>query len=248
MAAPRVLVIDDDTALCELLVEYLADEGFDVETAHDGMTGAARAVEGRWDLVVLDVMIPGRSGLDVLRDVRRTSAVPVVMLTARGEEVDRIVGLELGADDYLPKPFNPRELVARIRAVLRRATDVPDRAVHRRTKALAIGDLVLDAGARSVRRNGEEVVLTGVEFSLLETLLRAAGELLSREELYREVLGRRGGALDRSLDVHVSALRKKLGPQPGGGERIKTVRGLGYQYALPGAGDDERDDSRAGVR
>jgi two-component system response regulator CpxR len=158
------------------------------------------------------------------------------MLTARGEEVDRIVGLELGADDYLPKPFNPRELAARVRAVLRRAADGSRPAGHARPRPITVGDVVLDAGSRSVRRGGEEVDLTGIEFSLLAALLGEAGQLVKREELYRDVFGRRGGALDRSLDVHVSALRKKLGPQPGGRERIKTVRGLGYQYVLPGAG------------
>lgn len=232
MAASKVLVVDDDVALCELLKEYLAGEGFDVEAVHDGPGGAGRAVSGAFDLVVLDVMLPGRSGLDVLRELRRTSAVPVVMLTARGEEVDRIVGLELGADDYLPKPFNPRELAARMRAVLRRAGDEREAAGRARAKPLGVGDVLLDAGARCVRRGGREVELTGVEFGLLEALLRSAGEVVKREDLYRDVLGRRGGALDRSLDVHVSALRKKLGPLPGGRERIKTVRGLGYQYVL----------------
>ena len=239
MAGPRVLVVDDDVPLCELLQEYLAGEGFEVEPAHDGEGGLARAAEGAFDLVVLDVMLPGRNGLDVLRALRKTSGVPVVMLTARGEEVDRIVGLELGADDYLPKPFHARELVARMRAVLRRTADESDRAARSRPKALSVGDVVLDPGARSVRRGGEEVELTGVEFGLLEALLRAAGEVVKREELYRDVLGRRGGPLDRSLDVHLSALRRKLGPGPGGRERIKTIRGLGYQYVLgprPAAG------------
>ena len=229
----KILLVDDDAALCDLLVEYLGGEGFAVEAENDGPAGLARASAGGLDLVVLDVMLPGKSGLEVLRELRRASAVPVVMLTARGEEVDRIVGLELGADDYVAKPFNPRELAARIRAVLRRAAEPLTPGAHDRPRPLAVGDLLLDPGARSVRRGGEEVVLTGVEFSLLETLLRAAGLLVKREDLYREVFGRRGGALDRSLDVHVSAVRKKLGPQPGGRERIKTVRGLGYQYVLP---------------
>ena len=230
---PKILLVDDDKALCELLVEYLGGEGLAVEAENDGPGGLARASAGGCDLVVLDVMLPGKSGLEVLRELRRASAVPVVMLTARGEEVDRIVGLELGADDYVPKPFNPRELAARIRAVLRRAAEPLTPGAHDRRRPLAVGDVLLDPGARSVRRGGEEIVLTGVEFSLLEALLRAAGQLVKREDLYREVFGRRGGALDRSLDVHVSAVRKKLGPQPEGRERIKTVRGLGYQYVLP---------------
>jgi two-component system response regulator CpxR len=195
-------------------------------------------VAGAFDIVVLDVMLPGRNGLDVLREVRLSTPVPVVMLTARGEEVDRIVGLELGADDYLPKPFNPRELAARMRAVLRRAAEGGEHGPKARTKPLAVGDVVLDTGARSASRGGTEVELTGVEFALLETLLRAAGEVVRREDLYRDALGRRGGAFDRSLDVHISALRKKLGPFRGGRERIKTVRGLGYQYVLPSESDD----------
>jgi two-component system, OmpR family, response regulator CpxR len=229
---PRVLIVDDDAALRELLEEYLGQEGYAVETAGDGEAGAARALASGIDLVVLDVMLPGLSGLDVLRRIRRASRVPVVMLTARGEEVDRIVGLELGADDYLPKPFNPRELVARMRAVLRRSSDEAD--VPRRPKLLGVGDVVIDLGARTVTRGGAEVDLTGLELALLEALLRSAGEVVKREDLYRDVFGRRASSLDRSLDVHVSALRRKLGPLPGGHERIETVRGLGYQYVTRG--------------
>jgi two-component system response regulator CpxR len=222
----RVLVVDDDAELCELLREYLQGEGFAVEAVGDGERGAAAALEGTADLVVLDVMLPGLSGFDVLRRIRAHSTLPVIMLTARGEDVDRIVGLELGADDYLAKPFNPRELAARIRAVLRRGAAAGGPTV------VTVDDLELDAGARRVRRAGEAIELTGTEFSLLERLVRAAGTVVRRDALFREVLGRRAAAYDRSLDVHLSNLRRKLGPLPGGGERIATVRGVGYQYVV----------------
>ena len=223
----RVLIIDDDTELCELLAEYLGEEGFSVEAAHDGESGAKRALAGEHDLVVLDVMLPGLNGLDVLRRIRESSPVPVVMLTARGEEVDRIVGLEIGADDYLPKPFNPRELAARMRAVLRRAGGGQEEITD---TAIAVADVRLDPGARAVTRSGDQIDLTGIEFELLAVLLRGAGRVVSRDELSRTALGRRASSFDRSLDVHLSNLRRKLGPLPDGGERIKTVRGMGYQY------------------
>ena len=223
----RVLIIDDDTELCELLAEYLGEEGFSVEAAHDGESGAKRALAGEHDLVVLDVMLPGLNGLDVLRRIRESSPVPVVMLTARGEEVDRIVGLEIGADDYLPKPFNPRELAARMRAVLRRAAPWPGDGAD---AVVQVGDVRLDPGTRSVTRSGERVDLTGIEFELFAVLLRAAGRVVTRDELSRTALGRRASSFDRSLDVHLSNIRRKLGPLPGGGDRIKTLRGVGYQY------------------
>jgi two-component system response regulator CpxR len=221
----RVLIVDDDSELIDLLRDYLAEEGFETAAASDGEAGAKAAVEGAPDLVVLDVMLPRLNGFDALRRIRETSPVPVIMLTARGQEVDRIVGLELGADDYLPKPFNPRELVARIRAVLRRG-----RQSAGGSAAVTVGDLRLDPGARRVQRGGETVEVTGTEYSLLEALVRDAGKVVKRDALYREVLGRRPVPYDRSLDVHVSNLRRKLGPLPEGGERIKSVRGVGYQY------------------
>ncbi len=227
--ATRVLVVDDDAELCELLREFLEGEGFVVQTAGDGEHGAAAALDVAVELVVLDVMLPGLSGFDALRRIRASSKVPVIMLTARGEDVDRIVGLELGADDYLAKPFNPRELSARIRAVLRRTTAGAAGAVP---SVVTVGDLEVDAGARRVRRAGSTVELTGTEFSLLEHLVRAAGTVVRRDALFREVLGRRAAAYDRSLDVHLSNLRRKLGPLPGGGERIATVRGVGFQYVV----------------
>lgn len=225
----RLLVVDDDVELVALLREYLEGEGFTVAAAHDGEAGIRAASEGAPDLVVLDVMLPRLGGFDVLRRLRERSSLPVVMLSARGEEVDRVVGLELGADDYLPKPFSPRELVARIRAVLRRG-----HAPSSPPEVLAVGDLELDRGTRVVRVAGQTVELTGTEFSILELLVRDAGKVVRRDLVYREVLGRRAASYERALDVHVSNLRRKLGPGPDGGERIKTVRGLGYIYVRGG--------------
>jgi two-component system response regulator CpxR len=222
----RVLLVDDDAELCAMLAEYLQPEGFVTTSVQEGETALERISSETFDAVVLDVMLPGLSGFDVLRRVRETSRVPVVMLTARGQDVDRIVGLEMGADDYLPKPFNPRELVARLRAVLRRAQapagDVPDK--------LVIGDVTLDPGNRSVLRAGTPVTLTSTEFSVLEVLLRHAGRVVGKDELSREALGRELGRYDRSLDMHISNLRRKLGPTASATERIQTVRGVGYQY------------------
>jgi len=222
----RILVIDDDAELCELLQRYLGGEGFQVDSVHDGEAGVERALSGEPEAVVLDVMLPGLDGFEVLRRIRRRSEVPIVMLTARGDEVDRIVGLEAGADDYLPKPFNPRELAARLRAVLRRVG--PAAAGGPAGGVLRVEDLELDPGARAAFVGGEPVELTGTEFSLLELLARNAGQVVSREDLSREVLERRPNPFDRSLDVHMSNLRRKLGPLPDGGERIKTVRARGY--------------------
>jgi len=230
----RILVIDDDTDLCELLSDYLTTEGFAVELLHDGEAGAERALAGDFDLVVLDVMLPGINGFEVLRRLRAGSATPVLMLTARGDDVDRIVGLEMGADDYLPKPFNPRELVARIRAVQRR-TAVAPLTGSPPSEALSVGDVTVDMGARSVHVAGVAVELTSVEFSLLKVLIRLAGQVVSREELSQQALGRELNAYDRSIDVHVSSLRRKLGALGEESERIKTVRGIGYFYARPAA-------------
>lgn len=224
-----ILIIDDDMDLCELLREYLTPEGFVVETVHDGLLGAERAVSGKYALVVLDVMLPGINGFDVLRRIRAVSRVSVLMLTARGEDVDRIVGLEMGADDYLPKPFNPRELVARIRAVLRRSESEPHTQAD--SGRLVVGDIELVPGTRTVLRDGRKVDLTSVEFAILETLLRLAGQVVSRDDLVQQALGRRLSAYDRSIDVHVSSLRRKLGQRAGDPERIKTVRNIGYLYS-----------------
>jgi DNA-binding response OmpR family regulator len=231
----RILVIDDDVDLCDLLTDYLTSEGLEVESVHEGERGAARALSGDHALVVLDVMLPGASGFDVLRRIRAGSKVPVLMLTARGDEVDRIVGLEMGADDYLPKPFNPRELVARIRAIQRRveARREPEPGSGKGAEKVVVADVQLDPGARVALQSGQPVDLTSVEFALLEVLLRAAGQVVTREDLAKEVLGRRLTAYDRSIDVHISSLRKKLGHQAGDADRIKTVRGIGYLYTLP---------------
>jgi two-component system response regulator CpxR len=224
----RILVVDDDVELCSLVSEYLRPEGFHVEAVHDGKTGLARAVSGDHLLVVLDVMLPSMNGFDVLRKIRDSSRVPVLLLTARGEDVDRIVGLEIGADDYLPKPFNPRELVARIRAILRRAhgkgeAPVPD--------VIRVGDVELDPATRTVLHHGKPVELTSVEFSLLQVLLREAGRVVTREALVDEVLGRKFSPFDRSIDMHVSKVRKKLGDTDSE-DHIKTIRGAGYIFAL----------------
>lgn len=228
----RVLIVDDDVELCELVAEYLKTEGFEADAVHNGNQGLERAISGDHVLVVLDVMLPGLNGLDVLRRLRAHSEIPVLILTARGDEVDRIVGLEIGADDYLPKPFNPRELVARIRAILRRAQPVSD-ADTTVAQKITVGDVTLDPASRTVRRAGQSVELTSVEFSLLELLMRSAGHVVTREQVAKDVLGRRFMAYDRSIDMHVSKVRRKLGPQPNGDERIKTIRGVGYIYAVP---------------
>lgn len=229
----QILIIDDDVALSELLTEYLIPEGFHVESVQDGETGLEKACSGVYDIIILDVMLPVINGFEVLRQVRTKANTPVIMLTARGEEVDRIVGLEIGADDYLPKPFNPRELVARIRAILRRTRREQDHVLTPLLpKRLQVGDVEMDMAARLVFRSGEKVDLTAVEFNLLEVLLRNAGELVPREELIQTVLGRSPYPYDRSIDVHVSKLRKKLGHEVSGMERIKTIRSVGYLYTV----------------
>ena len=230
----RILVIDDDEELCELLTQYLGPEGFDVETVHDSEKGIERALSGEHDFVVLDVMLPGVNGFEVLRTVRKSSNIPVLMLTARGEDVDRIVGLEMGADDYLPKPFNPRELVARIHAIQRRGeTKKGKKEEEDLPEKMSVGDVKLDAGTRVVVRAGKPVVLTAAEFDLLDMLLRSAGHVVPRRDLVSKVLGRGLDPFDRSIDVHISSLRKKLGHKIKGIERIRTIRGIGYMYAFP---------------
>jgi two-component system, OmpR family, response regulator CpxR len=226
-----ILIVDDDIELCELVERYLKREGFLVDVVHDGAQGLEKALGGDYVLLVLDVMLPGLSGFDVLRRLRAQSQLPVLMLTARGDDVDRIVGLEIGADDYLPKPFNPRELAARIRAILRRMKSSD--AVPVEGGALRVGDVQVDLGSRTVLRDGQSVELTGAEFDLLTVLLRGAGQVISREDLIRSVLGRPPSPLDRSIDTLVSNLRRKLGHTVGDVERIKSVRGNGYIYTRP---------------
>ncbi len=226
----RILVIDDDVELCHLVGEYLGAEGFAVESVHDGESGLKKAAAGEYLLVVLDVMLPGINGFEVLRRIRATSRLPVLLLTARGEDVDRIVGLEIGADDYLPKPFNPRELVARIRAILRRTR--ADGAAPAAPDLVRVGEVELDPASRTVRVDGKPVELTSVEFNLLEVLLREAGRVVPRERLVNAVLSRKFSPFDRSIDMHISKVRKKLGDNDND-ERIKTVRGVGYIFARP---------------
>ncbi len=232
---PLILVIDDDAELAELLGELLGQEGFAVESAGDGAQGLARALSRPYALIVLDVMLPGLTGFEVLGRLRKVSSVPVLMLTARGEDVDRIVGLEMGADDYLPKPFNPRELVARVRAIHRRATTVAAAdPTGEPTPHLSVDDIELAPSSRTAKVGGGELKLTTAEYDLLEVLVKSAGTVVSREDLTRLVLGRRLSAFDRAIDMHVSNLRKKLGPSRAGGERIKTVRSAGYILAKDG--------------
>lgn len=220
----RVLLVDDDTELCEMLGDYLRAEGFDVLIEHDAESGVRSALGGDVDAVVLDIMMPGRSGLDALREIRQQSLLPVVMLTAKGDDVDRIVGLELGADDYLPKPCNPRELVARLRAVLRRT------ASARLGEEIKVGHLTLKPGERLAEWSGEPLPLTSTEFNLLETLVRSVGHVVDKNELSERALGHPLARYDRSVDVHISNLRRKLGTLEDGRSPIQTVRGVGYQY------------------
>ncbi len=228
----RILVIDDDIPLTELLDECLRAEGFGVEAAHDGEAGVAKALAGEYALLVLDVMLPRMSGFEVLMRIRPQSQVPVLMLTARGDPVDRVTGLQMGADDYLPKPFNERELVARIQAILRRTKAPPAAQSVDTAMVLEVADLRLDPHAREVRVKGDLVELTTVEFDVLRVLVASAGETVTREDLVRHALGRPFSVFDRSLDNHVSSLRRKLGPDAANAERIKTIRGSGYMYAF----------------
>jgi two-component system, OmpR family, response regulator CpxR len=232
----RILVIDDDVELAELVAEYLRPEGYEVEAVHDGEAGLARALSGDHVLAVLDYMLPRQNGFEVLRKLRAQSNLPVVMLTARGEDVNRIIGLQIGADDYLPKPFNPLELVARIAAVLRRTGSTRAKTEE---EVIAFGDIEMDHRTRTVRRAGEKVDLTVVEYSLLERLLSTPGRIIQRAEIVKEVLHRNLSPFDRSIDTHVANLRRKLGHRVDGVERIKTVRGIGYIYATP----DEKIDT-----
>jgi two-component system, OmpR family, response regulator CpxR len=235
-STPRVLVVDDDLELSELVEQYLTARGFAVELQEDGKSGLEKAQSGAYGLIVLDVNLPEMDGFEVLRRLRsgppQTQALPVVMLTAHGDETDRIVGLELGADDYLPKPFNPRELLARIQAVLRRAGATASNQGEAPSEATALkaGELEVNVAARSVSVNELEVELTAAEFDVLVVLVKNAGRVVTREELAREGMNRRLLPLDRSLDMHISNLRAKLWPGGGGLERLKTVRGVGYLF------------------
>jgi two-component system, OmpR family, response regulator CpxR len=226
----RILVIDDDVEMCSMLAEYLQSQGLKVETVHNGEEGLRRALSGEHSLIVLDIMLPGIQGIEVLRRLRTESNARVLLLTARGEEVDRVVGLEVGADDYVAKPFSPRELLARIRAILRRPEASPGMR-QRVPERIVVGDLEMNTRNHTVRRVNEEIELTALEFNLLELLLRSAGQVVTRDQVAKEILGRQFSGFDRSVDVHVSKLRRKLGPLPSGAERIKSIRSVGYIYA-----------------
>jgi DNA-binding response OmpR family regulator len=225
----RILIIDDDAELCALVARFLGGEGFAVDRAADGSKGIGRALSGSYDLIMLDVMMPDLSGFDVLRRIRACSRTPVLMLTARGDTHDRVLGLELGADDYLPKPYDPSELAARIRAILRRAASRPPGSAA--PSPLVVDDIELISSTRAVTRDGRPVELTAVEFDLLEVLMTGAGTVVGREDLARPVLGREFSPYDRSLDTHVCNLRKKIGRLKDGTDRIKGIRGTGYLYA-----------------
>jgi two-component system, OmpR family, response regulator len=225
-----VLLVEDDRKLAELTREYLKGHGVEVTVEGDGRRGLERALQGRWDAVLLDLMLPGLDGLSICRELRARSDVPILVLTARGEEADRVMGLELGADDYLAKPFGPRELVARLRAVTRRAKGKAGPP----TATVRVGGLTLDPAARRALLDGHELSLTGYEFDLLRALAERSGRILSREQLMELAKGSAEEAFDRSIDVHVSRLRQKLGDDPRRPRLIKTVRGAGYLYAGEG--------------
>jgi len=235
MDLPRLLLVDDDVELIEMMREYLEPEGFTVAAAHDS-AGFWGATPDTADLIILDVMLPGRSGFELLKELRKRSEVPVIMLTAKDNDVDRVVGLEIGADDYVSKPFNPRELVARVRAVLRRTKAEPKAAAEPAcTPRLVIDDVELDGAARQAWCRNALLDLTSAEFSLLEFFLGKAGQVVGRDELSQAAFGRQNGnKIDRNVDTLVSKLRRKLDPDESTEYRIKTVRNAGYIYVLLG--------------
>ncbi len=225
-----ILIVDDDRQLRDMLADYLCGEGFTVAQAADGADGVEAVRAGGHDLVVLDITMPVMDGFEALRRMRKFSDVPVLMLTARGDELDRIVGLELGADDYLSKPFNPRELAARLRAILRRA-----RGSQAATAPAEVDGLRLEPGTRQLLKNNQPVAVTATEYAVMAVLMDAAGNLVDKDHLSREALGRELTPFDRSLDTHISNLRRKLGNGPDGQPRIKTIRGRGYQLVVAAA-------------
>lgn len=226
----RILLVDDDLELCSMQGQYLSNEGFAVQMYHDGESGLEEALSGDYDLILLDVMMPKLNGIEVLRRLRIHSNVPVLMLTAKGDDIDRIIGLELGADDYVSKPCTPRELVARVRAILRRAD--PDKQDSGQLQPLKVGALTISAASRSAAWQDNLLDLTSTEFNLLEILCRRAGRTISKEDLSMHTLGRPLARYDRSIDVHVSNLRQKLGVLKDGRSPIQTVRGIGYQLVV----------------
>lgn len=223
---PRILLVDDDLELCELLKDYLEGEGFSVHMVHDGGQVLPTVQQSEFDVIVLDVMIPTLNGFEVLKKLRDTCKTPVLMLTAKGDTVDRIVGLELGADDYLSKPCNPRELVARLRAILRRISSQQN--TNRSDDVITVDSLRIHLGSRTVHYNEEPVTLTGAEFAVLEWLMRSPGQVISKDILTEEALGRKLTPYDRSIDVHISNIRKKLSTKNASKDLIINIRGAGY--------------------
>jgi DNA-binding response OmpR family regulator len=234
-AAPRLLLIEDDVRLCRLVKDYLETMGYAVSMEHSGPAGLARALKETFQAIILDVMLPGMDGFEVLRRLRIHSTIPVLMLTGRGEEQDRIVGLEMGADDYLPKTFSTRELLARLRAVLRRSMVTEAQAADRRNAPIAIGALYIDPGPHAAVLNNQPLPLTRQEFDLLLALARSSGRVKTRENLLLEVADRDFEGFDRSIDVHISSLRKKLGDDARSPRWIETIRGVGYMLKKPEA-------------
>jgi len=232
-AVNHILVIDDDRELVDLLREYLVPEGFTLDAAFDHASGLQKALNGNDELIILDVMLPGGSGFELLKKMRaESSTTPVLLLTARGDAVDRIVGLQIGADDYLPKPFDPRELVARIHAILRRTRSAGrGEGVQEEDNTVRVGDVTLSPSTRTVTLGNKEIDLTTLEFNLLEVLLRRAGTIVERENLANLAMGRPLAPFDRSVDVHISKLRRKLSGRADSESRIKSIRGVGYMYA-----------------
>ena len=231
---PRILVVDDDSELCKSVSQYLTRKGFQVEAIYDGVQGIERALSGAYSLIILDITLPGIRGFEVLRQIRAKSRLPVIMVPARGEVVDRIVGLEMGADDCLPKPFNLRELAARIRAVLGRGTQIST-AVSRH---IILGDVELEERARIARCGNHALELTSLEFDILAVFLHRPSQVVTCKELVRSLPGHELVPLDRSIDVHISNLRKKMGPYPDGANRFRNIRGVGYIYVIPGRSKD----------
>lgn len=227
----NILLVEDDQELNELLTEFLQLEGFNVTSTFDGVAGLEAALTGEHDAIVLDIMLPKMNGLEVLKQLRNSQKTPVLMLTARGDEVDRIVGFEMGADDYLPKPCNPREIIARIKAILRRVEmDLADAQPVSKNGIIKLEDIEVNPSTRVATLNDAPLELTSTEFNLLESLLSNAGQVISKEDLTETALGRKLTLYDRSVDMHLSNLRKKLGNFADGEARIKTVRGVGYLY------------------
>jgi two-component system response regulator CpxR len=224
----KLLMIDDDTGLCELLSEYLSAQGFSIQTAHDGQQGLELALQNDYALILLDVMLPSIDGFEVLKQLRQSKLTPVIMLTAKGEDFDRIFGLELGADDYIPKPFNHRELLARVKAITRRIEHI-NSVSNKTNKKLSLNGITINFAAREASINNIPLTLTGTEYEILALLIKHAPDVISKEQISEDVLGRRLASFDRSIDMHVSNIRKKIAEHIEG-DKIKTIRGAGYVF------------------